>query len=149
MSKNIDLEWDYKNPHILYFNITNHNIDILGHVNNKVYLDWCELVSWDHSKSLGVDSKKYHELKCACVVIKNNMEYLSSLFEGDDIAISTWITKSDKRLRLSRLFQIIRIMDNKTIFRSYVDYVCISLENFRPKKMPQLFQNSYIITAQK
>ena len=149
MTENQHLNWDYKNPHILYFNVTSENIDLLGHVNNKVYLDWCELVSLDHSRFLGVDSKMYNELKCACVVIKNNIEYLSSLFEGDDVAISTWITKSDKKLRLSRFFQIIRINNNKTVFRSSVDYVCISLENFKPKKMPLLFQSSYIITAKK
>jgi|TARA_B110001454_G_C12712842_1_gene431407 acyl-CoA thioester hydrolase len=144
---NLDkLGWDYKNAHCMKFEVSKDHIDILGHVNNKVYLDWCELVSWDHSKSLGIDSKKYHEVQCACVVIRNNMEYLGSLFEGDSIAISTWITKTDSKLRLSRLFQVIRITDNKTIFRSYVDYVCISLNSFKPKKMPNLFQNAYKVT---
>ena len=142
------LKWDYKYPHYLKFKVSESQIDILGHVNNKVYLDWCELVSWDHSKSLSITPEIYKKLKCACVVIRNNMEYLSSLFEGDEIAISTWITKCDKKLRLSRLFQIIRIKDNRTIFRSNVDYVCISLETFKPKKMPLLFQSSYIATAQ-
>ena len=42
-----DLKWDYSNPHILKFTIKESDIDILGHVNNKVYLNWCELVSWD------------------------------------------------------------------------------------------------------
>ena len=140
------LGWDHNNAHCMRFEVLKDHIDILGHVNNKVYLDWCELVSWDHSKSLGIDSEKYHEVKCACVVIRNNMEYLGSLFEGENIAISTWITETDSKLRLSRLFQVIRITDNKTIFRSYVDYVCISLNSFKPKRMPNLFQNAYKVT---
>ena len=93
------------------------------------------------------DSKIYLKLKCACVVVENKIEYVGSLFENDEIAISTWITRTDSKIRLSRFFQIIRISDNKTIFRSNVNYVCISLENFKPKKMPQLFRDSYKVTT--
>ena len=142
-----ELNWDYRNPHFLEFQVNENQIDILGHVNNKVYLDWCELVSWDHSKSLGVTPEIYKKLKCACVVVKNNIEYVGSLFKDDRIAISTWITETDSKLRLSRFFQIIRIHDNKVIFRSYVNYVCISLDSFKPKTMPQLFRDSYRVTT--
>ena len=36
--------------------------------------------------------------------------------------------------------------DNKTVFRSNVDYVCISLDSYKPKKMPDLFKQSYKVT---
>ena len=56
--KNRDsFNWDYQNPHVLEFQVLKESIDVLGHVNNKVYLDWCEQVSWDHSKSLGITTK--------------------------------------------------------------------------------------------
>ena len=45
--------------------------------------DWCEIVSWDHSKSLGISPQTYQDLRCACVVIKNKIDYLGSLFEND------------------------------------------------------------------
>tara|TARA_B100000965_G_scaffold367493_1_gene353491 strand:- start:126 stop:572 length:447 start_codon:yes stop_codon:yes gene_type:complete len=146
MKKYNSFDWDYKNPHVLEFQVFRENIDILGHVNNKVYLDWCELVSWDHSKSLGVTPKIYQELRCACVVVKNKIEYLGSLFENDSIAISTWITETDSKLKLSRVFQIIRVKDNKTVFRSNVDYVCINLDTYKPTRMPDLFKKVYKIT---
>ena len=44
-----NLNWKYKNPFIEEFTVTKEDIDILGHVNNKVYLNWCEIVSWKHS----------------------------------------------------------------------------------------------------
>ena len=86
-----------------------NDIDILGHVNNKVYLDWSEAVSWDHSKFLGVSHKDFQKVKSACVVVKNDIEYLGSLFLNDEVAISTWITKCDYKIKLSRLFQVVRI----------------------------------------
>ena len=146
MNRSTSFDWDYKNPHILEFQVLKENIDILGHVNNKVYLDWCEIVSWDHSKSLGISPEIYKDLRCACVVIKNKIEYLGSLFEDDSIIISTWITKTDSRLKLSRLFQVIRPEDNKTVFRSNVDYVCISLDTYKPIRMPELLKKAYKIT---
>ena len=147
MKKYDSFDWDYKNPHVLKFKVFKENIDVLGHVNNKVYLDWCELVSWDHSKSLGVTPITYQELRCACVVVKNKIEYLGSLFENDSVAISTWITETDSKLKLSRLFQVIRVKDNKTVFRSNVDYVCINLDTYRPTRMPALFKEAYKITG--
>ena len=147
MKKYDSFDWDYKNPHVLKFKVFKENIDVLGHVNNKVYLDWCELVSWDHSKSLGVTPITYQELRCACVVVKNKIEYLGSLFENDSVVISTWITETDSKLKLSRLFQVIRVKDNKTVFRSNVDYVCINLDTYRPTRMPTLFKEAYKITG--
>ena len=147
MNSSTSFDWDYKNPHILEFKVLKENIDVLGHVNNKVYLDWCELVSWDHSKSLGVTPKIYQELRCACVVVKNKIEYLGSLFENDSIVISTWITETDSKLKLSRLFQVINVKDNKTVFRSNVDYVCINLNTYKPTRMPELFKDAYKITS--
>ena len=140
------LNWDYAHAHILKFQVSKENIDVLGHANNKVYLDWCEVVSWDHSKTLGVSFDDYNELRCACVVLKNNMDYLGSLFEGDKVAISTWITHTDSKLRISRLFQVIHIKDNKTVFRSKVNYVCVNLDTFKPMKMPDLLKQAYKIT---
>ncbi len=147
MKKHEQFDWDYKNPHVMKFQVFKEDIDVLGHVNNKVYLDWCELVSWDHSKSLGVTPQTYQELRCACVVVRNNIEYLGSLFENDSIVISTWITDTDSKLKLSRLFQVIRAKDNKTVFRSNVDYACINLDTYRPTRMPDLFKEAYKITS--
>ena len=147
MKNHDQFDWDYKNPHVMKFQVFKEDIDVLGHVNNKVYLDWCELVSWDHSKSLGVTPQTYQELRCACVVVRNKIEYLGSLFENDSIVISTWITDTDSKLKLSRLFQVIRVKDNKTVFRSNVDYACINLDTYRPTRMPDLFKEAYKITS--
>ena len=147
MKKHDQFDWDYKNPHVMKFQVFKEDIDVLGHVNNKVYLDWCELVSWDHSKSLGITPQTYQELRCACVVVKNKIEYLGSLFENDNIVISTWITDTDSKLKLSRLFQVIRAKDNKTVFRSNVDYACINLDTYRPTRMPNLFKEAYKTTS--
>ncbi len=73
-----DLDWKYKNPHTYKIRVSEDDIDILGHTNNKVYLTWCEKVSWDHSSSLGVRPEDYKKLNCACVVISSENNFLGS-----------------------------------------------------------------------
>ena len=68
----------------------------------------------------------------------------------DDTVVTTNndnTTDTDSKLKLSRLFQVIRVKDNKTVFRSNVDYVCINLDNYRPTRMPSLFKEAYKITS--
>ena len=142
-----NLNWKYKNPFIKEFTVIKEDIDILGHVNNKVYLNWCEIVSWKHSASLGITSTTYDNLKCACVVIKSENNFTGSLFEGDQVAISTWIISTDRKIRLSRYFEVINIAKDQTIFTSLVDYACISLNNFKPVRMPKLFVENYNVTC--
>ena len=142
-----NLNWKYKNPFIEEYTVTKEDIDILGHVNNKVYLNWCEIVSWKHSARLGITPKVYEDLKCACVVIKSENNFTGSLFEGDQVAISTWIISTDKKIRLSRFFQVINIAKDQTIFTSFVDYACVSLTNFKPVRMPKLFVENYNVTC--
>ena len=86
-------------------------------------------------------------MKCACVVIKSENNFTGSLFEGDRVAISTWIISTDKKIRLSRFFQVINIAKDQTIFTSIVDYACISLNNFKPVRMPKLFVKNYNVTC--
>ena len=86
-------------------------------------------------------------MKCACVVIKSENNFTGSLFEGDQVAISTWIISTDKKIRLSRFFQVINISKDQTIFTSFVDYACISLNNFKPVRMPKLFVENYNVTC--
>ena len=55
--------------------------------------------------------------------------------------------KTDKKIRLSRFFQIINIAKNQTVFTSNVDYACVSLINFKPVRMPEIYKNSYEVTC--
>ena len=86
-------------------------------------------------------------MKCACVVIRSENSFTGSLFEGDQVAISTWIISTDKKIRLSRFFQVINIDKDQSIFTSFVDYACISLTSFKPVRMPKLFVENYNVTC--
>ena len=50
-------------------------IDVLGHVNNVVYLQWVEQVAWQHSQQLGLDLAAYQRLDAAMVAREHQLVY--------------------------------------------------------------------------
>ena len=71
-----NLSWKYSNPHILEFKVVSDDIDILGHVNNKVYLNWCERVSWDHSAKLGITPDTYKKINVHVLLLEVKIIFL-------------------------------------------------------------------------
>ena len=56
---------------------------------------------------------------------------------------------SNLKITLRELFKELKKDDSnkKTVFMSNVNYACISLETFRPVKMPPLFRECYRVTT--
>ena len=137
------LEWDYPNPYIMELSVREKDIDIMGHTNNVVYLKWLEKVAWEHSNELGVDWKLYEKLGKALVARSHELDYLAPSFLNESLMVGTWVTGNDRRLSITRAYQIIRPVDAKTVFRGNTHWVCISLATGKPVRMPGVFVDCY------
>jgi acyl-CoA thioester hydrolase len=62
---------------------------------------------------------------------------------ADNLACATWIVACDKKFRLSRRFEFINLRTNKTVFSAKTDFVCVSLKDGVPKRMPEKFSQIY------
>ncbi|WP_414478955.1 acyl-CoA thioesterase [Ruegeria lacuscaerulensis] len=78
--------------------------------------------------------------------VRHEIDYLSSAFLDDEIVVYNWLSVNDERLRCSRLFQMIRLGDSRTILRARSDYVCTNLTTGRPTRMPNEFKTGYKVT---
>ena len=148
----IDLEelWDYPNPHLLQTSVRSADIDGLNHTNNTVYVKWCEQVAWSHSVSLGLDLDSYRALDRAMAITRSEYDYLQASREGDRVAVATWIVEWDRKLTMSRHFQVIRIGDGVTLLRARMRFACIEMSSGRPRRLPQAFIDGYgpvVLTA--
>jgi acyl-CoA thioester hydrolase len=143
----VAVTWDYPNPFIVDVVVKPDYIDDFQHTNNVVYLTWMAKVAWDHSQALGLDFDAYAKIGKGMVVRAHEMEYLASSHEGDKIAIATWITGNDGKLRLRRRFQMVNTATGKTLLRGRSDFVCIDIQSGRPTRMPKDFIESYALTA--
>lgn len=68
------------------------DIDALGHVNNRVYMDWLEAVATAASAANGWDRKAYFDAGFVWVIREHWIEYLRPCFAGEKLVMSTWVS---------------------------------------------------------
>jgi len=128
---------------VLPIHVQNSDIDSFNHVNNAVYLKWMDDCARAHSMNLGIDCNQAKEFGYGMAVRECRVLYLASAYVHEDISVATWIVSNDKKLRITREFEITRDSDRKKLVSAQLGYVCINLQNGRPSKMPDEFQNCY------
>lgn len=140
--------WDLPVPHILELTVGAPDIDAYNHVNNAVYVTWCDRIAWDHSAALGLPLARCLELDRGMAVVRTVIQYLRPALLGDVVHIATWIVPVESRLRVRRRFQIKRPADECTLARAEIEYVCIELSSGRPMRWPPEFRERYVSTAE-
>lgn len=139
----MSLEWDLPDPFVIELEVGASAIDEYGHANNTEYLRWIEQVSWAHSAHLGLDLARYRELDRAMAVHRHELDYLAPAFQGEQLALATWIVGCDGRLTLTRRFQLIRPADGRTLLRARTRFACIELTSGRPRRLPEEYVTIY------
>ncbi len=137
------MTWDYPNPFIQKVEVNDSHIDELGHVNNKVYLDWIMDAAWAHSGALGLKADDYINLGFAMVARRHELNYQAATFLDDRLIVGTWIITNDGKFRSRREYQILREKDGITVFRGATDWVCIRLNDGKLRPMPTEFIQAY------
>ena len=136
-------DWDYPNPFLRSTRVGSDEIDELEHTNNTVYVRWCEEAAWAHSAALGLDIADYRRLDRAMAVVEARYRYLQASYLGDDIETATWITHWDRRLTMTRHFQVRRVSDATTLLRGEVRFACIAISSGKPRRLPAEFCDVY------
>lgn len=84
------------------------DIDVLGHVNNVVYVQWMQDAAYAHSAALGWTLQRYMDLGAGWVARLHQIEYLQPAFEGDRVLIKTWVADM-KKVTSTRRYKMVRI----------------------------------------
>jgi len=137
------ISWDHPDPFVTAFKVGDADIDDFGHVNNAVYVRWINDGAWAHSRSLGLDFNSYRALDAGVVVIRHEIDYVSSAMPGETALVATWVSSNDRRLRLSRRFQICDEASGRTLARAQTKFAIIALSSGRPRRMPPEFADGY------
>ncbi|RAU42208.1 MULTISPECIES: thioesterase family protein [unclassified Pseudomonas] len=135
--------WDLATPFVIDLQVSEDDIDGLGHANNAVYVTWLERCAWRHSQQLGLDLTEYRRLDRAMAVVRHEIDYLASAYQEDELQLATWIVDWDQKIRMTRRFQLKRPRDGVTLLRAQTTFVCIELSSGRPKRMPAEFIEGY------
>jgi acyl-CoA thioester hydrolase len=138
----LNFAWDFPKPFLLEVTAQPQQIDGLNHVNNAVYVDWCEQAAWQHSEFLGLSIDDYQHLDRAMAITRAEYNYIQSAYLDDQLTLATWLT-NHKKISMRRQFQLIRNKDQVTLLRAEWDIVCIEISTGKPKKMPEVFNRLY------
>jgi acyl-CoA thioester hydrolase len=136
--------FDLPAPHIIDLTVEAADIDAYNHVNNAVYVTWCDRSAWEHSAALGLPIARCLEIDRGMAVVRTVIQYLRPALLGDLVHVATWIVPVDSRLRVRRRFQIKRLADDITLARAEIEYVCIELSSGKPMRWPPEFRERYV-----
>lgn len=137
------LRFDLPDPHLLALRVVDDDIDAYQHVNNAVYITWCDRVAWDHSAALGLPIERCLELDRGMAVVRTLISYLRPALRDDPLVIATWVLPAESRLCVRRRFQLVRTSDGTTLSRAEIEYVCIELSSGKPARWPAEFRERY------
>jgi acyl-CoA thioester hydrolase len=137
-------DWDLPAPYLASLAVARDDIDAYDHVNNAVYMTWCDRAAWDHSAALGLPIEKCLQLDRGMAVVRSVIAYLRPAVLGDAIRVATWLLPVEGKLRVRRRFQVRRDVDGATLARADIEYACIELSTGRPVRWPPEFRERYV-----
>lgn len=115
------------------------DLDDLNHVNNTVYLTWCEQVAREHARSVGLDISAMMALGSVPVAREHLIRYLKPARLGDTVRVRTALVFS-AGLRSTRVYTIDRVNHGDPIpvrlAECRTDWVWVDPDSGRPKRLP-------------
>jgi acyl-CoA thioester hydrolase len=80
------------------------HIDVLGHVNNVVWVQWMEAVATAHWEAVAPDD---HKAKYIWVVVRHEVDYRGNVGEGATVRGETFIPEGPSGARFVRHFRFV------------------------------------------
>lgn len=118
------------------------HIDVLGHVNNVMYIQWMQDVAAAHIEKLGLGLAQYLELKHAMVAVEHHVQYRKAALEGEEIILRTWLDDINA-LYSFRQYAFYCPKDQSILFVGNTKWACIEITTGRPKRMSPSFTHAY------
>jgi len=108
------------------------HIDILGHVNNAVWVQWMEQVAVAHWESV---ADPVHKDAYFWVVVRHEIDYLRAALEGDRILARTWVGDAPRGAKFDRHMEFVA-QDGKICVRARSWWAIIDKAAGRPIRVP-------------
>ncbi|MDM7998745.1 MAG: thioesterase [Dehalococcoidia bacterium] len=110
-----------------------HDIDMMWHVNNAVYLTYIEEAGVRLAEAHGWSAERMTEEKSAILTRRHRIEYRQAARMGDELEISTWYSEA-KRASALRHCLIRRAEDGELLVQAQVHCAWIDLTTGRCKR---------------
>lgn len=129
------MSWDLPEPFVWETRAADAHLDVFGHVNNAVYVDWMQKCAWAHWADDGHDPEDLQGVSRGMAILRSEVDYLAHGRAGDRVGVAVWVTMCDGKLRAERRFQVRRLADGVTLARGLWKLACFDLASGRPARM--------------
>ncbi|MGB3294714.1 MAG: acyl-CoA thioesterase [Phormidesmis sp.] len=121
-------------------------IDENGHLNNVEYVRWMQTAAIAHAHHTPC-ARETSAVGATWIVRTHRIEYLRPAFEGEQIAILTWISSIGK-VRSQRQYKFFRVTDQAVLANCETDWVFIDSQKGTPLAIPVSVANAFEIVTQ-
>ncbi|MEO1394018.1 MAG: thioesterase family protein [Cyanobacteria bacterium J06634_5] len=120
-------------------------IDDNNHLNNVTYVQWMQTVAIAHANHTRC-AQATAEAGCTWIVRAHQVEYLRPAFEGNKIAVLTWISRI-RKVRAQRKYKFFRVADQVVLATGETDWVFAEASTGRPRAMPPAVATAFAVVA--
>lgn len=117
------------------FAVRQYELDVLGHVNNAVYLNWAEQVAIDHVEALGYGREWSLRFGGTWVVREHHVTYHRPVVYGDVVLVTT-LPQEIGGVRGRRRTEIHREGDGALLTEVETVWIWIRTADGRPTRIP-------------
>ena len=126
--------------------IEKRHIDLLGHVNNTVWVHFVVELATAHCESVGMGFERTRELGGIWIVKRHEIDYLLSALEGERVLEETWV-ESLRGARSLRRARFTRVSDGARLVEARTEWAFVDPTGQRPRRIPRDLQAAFVITG--
>jgi len=126
---------------VLPLQVVEADIDLMGHVNNIVYLRWVQEVATAHWNVAATEQQK---AEYAWVVLRHEIDYKRPALLGEALEARTYVGEASGA-KFERHVEIWRVEDNQLLARARSVWAALDAHTLRPRRVEaglrEQFQN--------
>ena len=123
--------------------VTEAMLDANRHVNNVAFVQWMQEAAIRHASATGC-ARATEADGSTWVVRAHQIEYLSPAFEGDTVAVLTWVANF-RKVRSLRRYRFVRAAGQAVLAQGETDWVYVDARTGRPRAVPVEIQSLFQI----
>lgn len=120
-------------------------IDENGHLNNVEYVRWMQTAAIAHANHTPC-TRETSAAGATWIVRAHRIEYLRPAFEGEQIAILTWISNI-RKVRSQRQYKFFRVSDQTLLATCETDWVFVDAQTGTPLAIPAAVATAFEIVS--
>jgi acyl-CoA thioester hydrolase len=115
--------------------VRTYELDVNGHVNNSVYLNYAEQIATEHAEAVGFGRAWNAEQSGGWVVRRHELLYHQPAYYGDELELTTRV-EGVRGARGLRYTTITRVSDGTLLTDIKTEWVWVRLSDGRPARIP-------------